>query len=108
RDPATSVAPSATPATAPSKRPSRRGSLSAAVHGRRLAHHEILANHKPESPERGDGRLARSSSADAGRLPINGHGARVASPSLPLLPTGCRLCACRVPKGDVEGRQCPD
>ena len=66
RDPATSVAPSATPATAPSKRPSRRGSLSAAVHGRRLAHHEILANHKPESPERGDGRLDRSSSADDG------------------------------------------
>jgi hypothetical protein len=67
RDPATSVAPSATPATAPSKHLSRRGSLSAAVHGRRLAHHEILANHKPESPERGDGRLDRSSSADDGR-----------------------------------------
>ena len=61
RDPATSVAPSATPATAPSKRPSRRGSLSAAMHGRRLAHHEILANLESESPERGDGRLDRSS-----------------------------------------------
>jgi hypothetical protein len=30
------------------------------VHGRRLAHHEILANLEPESPERGDGRLDRS------------------------------------------------
>jgi hypothetical protein len=39
------------------------------VHGRRLAHHEILANHKPESPERGDGRLDRSSSADDGWPP---------------------------------------
>jgi hypothetical protein len=66
RDPASSVAPSATPATSPSKLPSRRGSLSAAVHGRRLAHHEILANLKPESPERGDDRLDRSSSADDG------------------------------------------
>ncbi|HEX2402505.1 MAG TPA: VWA domain-containing protein, partial [Mycobacterium sp.] len=66
RDPATSVAPSAAPATSPSKRPSRRGSLSAAVHGRQLAHQAILANLEPESPERGDGRLDRSSSADEG------------------------------------------
>jgi catechol 2,3-dioxygenase-like lactoylglutathione lyase family enzyme len=79
RDPATSVAPSATPATAPSKRPSRRGSLSAAVHGRRLAHHEILANHKPESPERGDGRLDRSSSADDGWQPPGPVEARLAA-----------------------------
>lgn len=42
------------------------------------------------------------------RLPIWGHGARVASASLPLLPTGCRLCACRAPKDDVEGSRCPD
>jgi hypothetical protein len=39
------------------------------MHGRRLAHHEILANLKPESPERGDGRLDRSSSADDGWPP---------------------------------------
>jgi hypothetical protein len=69
RDPATSVAPSATPATSPSKRPSRRGSLSAAVHGRRLAHQAILANLEPESSERCDGRLDRSSSADEGWPP---------------------------------------
>jgi hypothetical protein len=66
RDPASSVAPSAAPAPSPSKRPSRRGSLSAAVHGRQLAHQAILANREPESPERGDGRLDRSSSADEG------------------------------------------
>jgi quinol monooxygenase YgiN len=60
RDPA-SVAPSAAPATSPSKRPSRSGSLSAAMHGRRLAHQAILANLEPESPERGNGRLDRAS-----------------------------------------------
>jgi hypothetical protein len=42
------------------------------------------------------------------RLPIEGNGARVASASLPLLPTGCRLCACRVPPEDIEQRACPD
>jgi hypothetical protein len=78
RDPASSVAPSAAPATSPPKRPSRRGSLSAAVHGRQLAHQAILANLEPESPQRGDGQLDRSSSADEGWPPPEPVEARLA------------------------------
>jgi hypothetical protein len=77
RDPA-SVAPSATPATSPPKRPSRRGSVSAAMHGRQLAQQAILANLEPESLERGDGRLNRSSSTDEGSPPPEPVEARLA------------------------------
>ena len=65
-DPAKSAAPPAPPATSPSKRRSPRGSLSAAVHGRRVAHQAIPTNIEPESPQRGGGPLDRSSPGDEG------------------------------------------
>src|SRR4029450_7304934 len=60
------------------------GSVCAAVQGARRRHHEILANHKPESPERGDGRLDRSSSADDGWPPPGPVEARLTALEQPV------------------------